>query len=119
MTVRLYLDEDSQDQDLLAALRARGVNVTCAAEVGMNNRSDREQLAYATLHGRVLYTFNVGDFCRQHKAYAVGGLSHGGIIVARQQQYSIGEQMRRLLRIIAARSADKMQDRLEFLSTWG
>jgi hypothetical protein len=48
----------------------------------------------------------------QHKA-------HTGIILARQQQYSVGEHLRRLLRLIAHRTAEEMQNRVEFLSAWG
>ncbi len=44
---------------------------------------------------------------------------HAGIILARQRQYSVGEQMRRLLKLVGAMSAEDMQDRLEFLSDWG
>jgi hypothetical protein len=43
---------------------------------------------------------------------------HTGIIVARQQRYSVGEQLGRLLKLIGTRSADEMQNRLEFLSDW-
>ena len=31
---------------------------------------------------------------------------------------SVGEQMRRLLRLIAARSAEDMRNHIEFLSAW-
>ncbi len=44
MTVRLYLDEDSSDADLLKALRLRAVDVVSTAEVGMLEQSDEEQL---------------------------------------------------------------------------
>ncbi len=47
---------------LIRALRARGVDVTTALEAGMIGREDREHLDYATARGRVLYSFNVGDF---------------------------------------------------------
>jgi hypothetical protein len=43
---------------------------------------------------------------------------HAGIIVARQQQYSVGEQLRRLLKLIGTRSQVDMCNRLEFLSDW-
>jgi len=43
----LYLDEDSMDQSLVAALRARGVDVITATEAGMLGRSDSEQLDYS------------------------------------------------------------------------
>ncbi len=44
--------------------------------------------------------------------------SHAGIILG-QQSYSVGEQMRRLLKLIAAKSAKDMQNQVEFLSDWG
>lgn len=48
MTIRLYLDEDAMDGDLVRALRARGVDVEPANEVGMIEREDEEHLRYAT-----------------------------------------------------------------------
>lgn len=70
------------------------------------------------MQGRVLYTFNVGDFYRLHTALLKQGKSHAGIILARQQRYPVGEQMRRLLKLIAAKSAEEMKNRVEFLSAW-
>lgn len=52
MKERLYLDEDAMDDDLVDALRARGVDVETAYEVGLIQREDQEQLAYATRTGR-------------------------------------------------------------------
>jgi hypothetical protein len=46
------------------------------------------------------------------------GRDHAGIIAAPQQTFSIGGQMRRLMRIRAALSADQMTNRIEFLTTW-
>ncbi len=116
--MRLYMDEDSMDQALVHALRARGVDVTTALNEGMIERDDTEHLDYATTQGRVLYTFNVGDFNRLHKGYLTQGKSHAGIILAPQQRYSIGEQMRRLLALMATKSADEMKNNVEFLSAW-
>jgi hypothetical protein len=45
--------------------------------------------------------------------------SHTGIVLARQQQYSVGEYMRRLLRLMAHLTAEEMHNRVEFLSAWG
>jgi hypothetical protein len=69
--------------------------------------------------GRVLCTFNVGDFYRLHSAYLAQGKPHAGIILMRQQYYSIGEQMRRILKLVASKSADEMRNWVEFLSAWG
>lgn len=119
MTVSLYLDEDSMDKSLLQALRARGVDVTTALEADMIERPDQEHLDFATAQERVLYSFNVGDFYHIHAIYSDEGKSHAGIILARQQQYSVGEQMRRLLRLMSALSPDEMRNRVEFLGSWG
>jgi len=65
------------------------------------------------------YSFNAGDYLALHSAYLTQGRHHAGIILAAQQRYSVGEQMRRLLRLINLRSAEAMQDQVEFLSAWG
>jgi predicted nuclease of predicted toxin-antitoxin system len=117
--IRLYFDEDSMRRSLVRALRARGVDVITALEAGMIEREDAEHLDYATEQGRVLCTFNVGDFYRLHADYVAHGRSHAGIILMRQQYYSVGEQMRRLLKLMASKSADEMKNWVEFLSAWG
>jgi len=103
---------------LIEALRARGVDVLTALEADMIGRPDRDHLDYATTQGRVLYSFNVGDFCRLHKEYLSEGKPHSGVIVAPQQRYSVGTLMRGLLKLIAAKSAEEMQNQVEFLSLW-
>jgi hypothetical protein len=40
-------------------------------------------------------------------------------LLARQQQYSVGEYRRRLLKLMAHLTAEDMQNRVEFLSAWG
>src|SRR5436309_7653218 len=118
MSLPLYIDEDSMDRDLVRALRARGIDVTTALEAGMTARTDADQLDFATAQRRVLYTFNVGDFCRLHSEYLSAGKIHAGIVVSQQQHYSVGEQMRRLARLLYERTAAQMTNRLEFLSNW-
>jgi hypothetical protein len=66
----------------------------------------------------VLYCFNVRDFHRLHAEFIVQGRSHAGIILAKQQHYSVGEQMKRLLKLIAIKPAEEMVNQLEFLSDW-
>ncbi len=119
MIIRFYMDEDSMDRALVRALRARGVDITTALEQGMIERADAEHLDYATAHGRVLYTLNVADFSRLHMDYLAQGRVHAGIVLAHQQRYSVGEQMRRLLKLVATRSAEEMTNHAEFLSAWG
>ena len=119
MRISLYLDEDSRSNSLVHALRSRGVDVTTAREAQMLGSTDLEQLDWAAAHGRVLYSFNIRDFFRLHSDFLVQGKSHAGIILAQQQWYSLGEQMRRLLKLIAAKSAEEMIDQVEFLGAWG
>ena len=117
MRVRLYFDEDSARHTLARELRVRGSDVVTAPEAGMAGRLDEEQLEWSTLNGRALYSFNRADFYRLHTAWLNGHRSHAGIILSRQN-LSLGEQMRRLLRLINKLSADEMTDRIEFLSAW-
>ena len=118
MKIRFYFDEDSMDTDLIHALRIRGVDVTSALEQGMIRRSDIAHLEFATLRGRVLYSFNVGDFQRLHLACLTHGNHHSGIVLGQQQRHNLGEQMRRLLNIVARISAEDMKDNLLYLSAW-
>jgi hypothetical protein len=119
MNVRYYFDEDAQDNDLIYALRLHGVDAAGAWEAGLRRRDDEEHLILATSQERVLYGFNVGDFFRLHTQFLSQGKTHAGIVLAKQQTYSVGEQMRRLLRIVAAKSAEEMQNQVGFLSDWG
>ena len=105
-------------RSLVRALRARGVDVVTALDAEMIERKDAEHLDYATQQGRVLCSFNIGDFYRLHTDYVARKKLHAGIILMRQQHYSVGEQMRRLLRLIAGKSAEDMKNWVEFLSTW-
>jgi len=118
VTIRLYFDEDAMDKYLVRALQARGVEVVTAIEAGLVERPDEDHLAYAAAQGRVLYGFNVGDYYRLHAAFLSAEKTHAGIILARQQRYSAGEQMRRILKLMAAVSAQEMKNRVEFLSAW-
>jgi hypothetical protein len=117
MNLHLYLDEDAIDRRLVAALRARGVDLLTAQEASMMGHEDEEHLDLATTSGRAIYTFNVGDFSRLHTEYLSQSRSHAGIIIGRQE-FSVGDQMRGLLRLIARRSAEEMANQIEFLSAW-
>jgi hypothetical protein len=114
VTIRLYLDEDTMDKALVSALRARGVDLLAAHEADMIERPDEDHLAFAAREGRGLYSFNVADYCRLQSQ----GQSPAGLILAQQQRYPVGDQMRRLLRLVSAKSAEEMRNHIEFLSAW-
>ena len=71
------------------AIRSRGIDVLTALEAGMIERLDEHHLEYATVQGRVLYSFTVGDFYRLHTVFLAQGKAHVGIILAQQQRYTM------------------------------
>ena len=114
--IRLYLDEDAQRNSLVRALRARQIDVLTANEAELVGASDLEQLTFATTQNRTIFTFNRGDFVQLHTTLLQEGRHHAGIIVA--DQLEIGVVIRRLLKLLDARSAEQMQNWLEFLGSW-
>ncbi len=76
---------------------------------------DEEQLIWAPVQGRVIYSFNIGDFCRLHGDFIAQERSHADIVLAPQQQYSVGQQLRGLLKLAADKSALEMANQLVFL----
>jgi Domain of unknown function (DUF5615) len=115
--IRLYLDEDAMNRRLVEALRGRGVDLTTPGETITTGLSDEQQLILAHSQGRVFYTFNVGDFCQLHSQFLMDEREHAGIVIS-SQDYPVGEQMRRLLNLIANRSAESMANQLVFLSAY-
>jgi predicted nuclease of predicted toxin-antitoxin system len=114
--IKLYLDEDTISRALIRALRARGVDILTAREADQMGASDREQLEFATVRGRTIFTFNTRDFARLHTEYLTKEQTHAGIIVSDQIQ--VGLIVRRLLKLLNDKSSKEMQDWLEFLSNW-
>jgi hypothetical protein len=114
--IRLYLDEDAMRTSIIRALQARYFDVATALEAQLLSRPDEDHLAYATVQGRVLFSFNRGDFAQLHKAYLASGRHHSGIIVSDQLETDV--IVRRLFKLLDVRSATDMRDRLEYLSNW-
>ena len=116
--IRLYIDEDSGNLSLVEALRNSAVDVMTTPDANKLSSSDEEQLIWATEQGRVIYTSNMGDFCRLHRTFAERKRTHSGIIVATRQSYSIGAQWRGILNLMAAKSAEEMINQLEYLGAY-
>ncbi len=117
--IKLYFDEDAMHSRLVTALRSRGVTVVTVMDAGLTEKTDAEQLAFATERECVLYTFNVSDFYRLHTQWTSAGREHAGMILAAQQRFSVGAQLRRILRLRASVTMSSMGNRVEFLSNWG
>ena len=116
--IKIYVDVDAMDTDLVAALRTRGITVFTVLDAGLTARADEEQLDFATERGCVLYTFNVSDFYRLHTEWLNQGREHAGMILAQQQRFSVGEQLRRILRLRSTNTVESMRNHVEFLSNW-
>ncbi len=115
---RFYFDEDSAEKALVETLRARGVEVCVPFEVGLLEANDPEQLHWCIRNHRVLITSNIDDFYHLHSELLRQNQSHSGIVVIQQQSLSIGDRMRRLIKLWSALSAEEMVNRIEFLSHW-
>ena len=118
MSLEFYLDEDAAETDLVTALRSNVFKVTVPHEVGLLGADDLTQLRWCAKHQYVLISHNASDFCRHHRDFLQAGEAHAGIILIQQQSLSIGERLRRLTKLAAARSPETMQNRVEFLSNW-
>ena len=117
--LKFYFDEDAMETGLVFALRRERIDVVTPSEVGLMSATDEAHLTFAFENDRVLYSFNAADFCRIHLEWSATSRPYAGIIISCQQRYSVGEQMRRILRIGAQRNAARMRNCLEFLSKWG
>jgi hypothetical protein len=113
--IRLYVDEDASEHSVVKALRNRGIDVITALDAGMSGAADEAHLAFAISQGRIIYSLNVGHFCRLHGEFLAQNRDHSGIILIPKQRYSIGEKVRRLMQLIDSSSAEEMRNRLEFL----
>jgi predicted nuclease of predicted toxin-antitoxin system len=113
--IKIYTDEDIASA-IAKALRRRGFEASTTPEHGNFELTDEEQVKLAASIGAAILTHTVKDFPRIHYEFMERGLSHKGIIVAKQ--VSIGEVIRRLLRLAAELTAEDMEDRLEYLSNW-
>jgi hypothetical protein len=116
--IRFYLDEDAGKKSLTNGLRNAGIDVITTAEADRLGSFDDSQLIWATEQRRVIYSFNVGDFCRLHKAYLEQQQKHSGIVLAAKQSYAIGEQLRGLLKLVESMEAEDMANQLVFLKKY-
>ncbi|PZO40704.1 MAG: hypothetical protein DCF17_11670 [Shackletoniella antarctica] len=115
--IQLYIDEDAMDLALVEALRARDVDVVTVNEASTCGYLDEQQLLWATAHNRVLYSHNVKDFYQLHAQFLVAGKAHAGIALL-HQDHSLGDQLRGILGLIATKTAENMQNQLEFLTQY-
>lgn len=113
--IRLYLDEDVHKR-VASALRLRHFDVISTHEVRRWGFSDEEQLAYAAMEGRTLFTYNTADYLQLHLAWLQRGQAHHGIIVS--DQLPVSETVRRLLNLLNRVAADEILNDMRWLQAF-
>ena len=118
--LQFQLDEDCQAAALAAALWQHAIEAVTANAAGLLGVDDETQLREATAHGRVLVTNNIRDFVPLHARWLAAGYPpHAGVVVFPQQEFSVGEVVRRLANLSQTLTAEEMKNRLEWLHGWG
>lgn len=107
--MKLYLDEDVHKKIALA-LRLKGYDVISAHEAQKQSLSDYQQLEYAIVEQRAIFTFNVGDFNRLHKEYMENGKNHFGILLSKQMP--IAETIRCLTKFLFSHLSEEIKNNI-------
>ena len=115
--ISLYLDEDSESQDLAAALRRAGLTVLRTSDAGNQGKSDPLQLSFATSIGYCIVTANAKDYRPLHREWAEAGMIHSGVVI-RFQRVGLREEIRRLTRLATSLTGEDMAGQVHFLSQW-
>lgn len=84
----------------------------------MLGQSDNEQLEYAAREERAILTHNQKDFVKMHAEWWAQDREHWGIVITRQE-WSLGELLRRTLRLLDEVTAEEMYRQIRFLSDFG
>lgn len=64
MSKARFLTDEDMFADIAVALRRQGCDAVSTPEIGRLTEDDPSQLEWAASEGRVLVSFNVGDFVR-------------------------------------------------------
>ena len=112
---QLHLDADCSRKALLNALLENGHDVTRTPSSWMPlNATDEEQLLGATKQGRIIFTFNIGDFMH----LAAQHPDHAGIILAQQRDWPISAQIKALNRLLIETTASSWRSQVRWLNDW-
>ena len=110
--ITLYTDADVHGE-LAKQVRGRGFKARSAYEEKQGNLKDEPQLEYAAQRGWTILTHNSQDFVPLYRRWYAAGKHHAGIIVS--ERLSLGELLRRILRLLNRVAADEMRDNLKNL----
>lgn len=113
MQVKLYFDENVPEA-IAVAVRLRGYDVTTVRDVERKAASDLDQLRYAALQQRVLFTFNVADFVKLHDEFTTAGRQHSGILLSKQ--LPVGTVIKRLLKLLSRLHPAEIENNIIWLN---
>ena len=114
-SARLHLDADTSNRALHDALLKRGHDVTRTPNDWMPlDATDETQLLRATANGRLIFTFNIGDFQALASLYP----QHAGIVLAAQRSWTLSALIAALDRMLTETSAEEWTGQLRWLNHW-
>jgi predicted nuclease of predicted toxin-antitoxin system len=113
--IKLYLDENIP-YSVAYGLRLRGFDVVTTYKAGNTGKTDEEQLLFASKQNRVIFTFNVKDFCKLHIEFLSKSKTHKGIIVSRPFPTSV--VIKGLAKILVLYDQKEMENNLLWLSNF-
>lgn len=112
---RLHLDADTSSRALHDALLKRGHDVTWTPNDWMPlDATDENQLLRATANGRLIFTFNIGDFQALANLYP----QHAGIVLAAQRSWTLSALIAALDRMLTETSSEEWTGQLRWLNHW-
>jgi predicted nuclease of predicted toxin-antitoxin system len=110
--IKLFIDEDVWT-GLATALSQAGYDAISVNQLDRKGLSDEEQMAFAVAEGRAILTHNIQDFAPLVEQYFEQGLSHPGVIVARQ--FDKGTLLRRTLALLNSLTPEQLANTLRFV----
>lgn len=81
MSLTIYLDDCSDDDDLIVFLTRASHTVISPRATGTRSWKDPDHLTYAATRGHVLLTHNPPDFRRLHRDWQAQRRTHAGIFI--------------------------------------
>jgi len=112
---QLHLDADASSKALQLALLHRGQDVTRTPNEWIGaDASDEQQLLGATAQGRMIFTYNIGDFQNLARRYT----RHAGILLAAQRSFSLRELIELLDKSLSTTTASEWIGQVHWLSDW-
>ncbi|MEM7113854.1 MAG: DUF5615 family PIN-like protein [Chloroflexota bacterium] len=112
---RLHLDADTSRRRLQQILQERGHDVTRTPNKWMPlDASDEEQLLGATQQGRIIFTFNIGDFSKLAQIHT----NHAGILLANQRDWPLSRLAHALDRLLTETAVSDWKGQVRWLNDW-